>query len=124
MIENDYYCVSNLFREGDIFFVIAPVDNPEKVHYYLLRCTRSKITLMQDFKDPSNYSYGVGSMFIMGNLFVELRKCKDHIIFQDYESYVICSQYSHLVIAARLQLKEVKSRKNSKNRQWKFADRI
>ena len=58
--------------------------------------------LMQEFKDPSNDTYGVGSMAIMGHLFVEVRKCKDHIIFQDYESDFICAQYSHLVIEARL----------------------
>ena len=69
--------------------------------------------LMQELKDPSNYTYGLGSMVLMGHLFVEVRKCKDHILFQDYESDVIWAQYSHLVIASRLQLKEVKSRKNS-----------
>ena len=91
------------------------------MHYYLLRCTRSKKTLMQEFKDPSNYTYGVGLMVIMGCFFVEVRKCKDHILFQDYVSNVICTQYSHLVIASRLQLKAVKSRKNSKHRQWKLS---
>ena len=37
MIDKDYDRVSDLVREGDAFVVIAPVDNPEKVHYYLLR---------------------------------------------------------------------------------------
>ena len=69
VIEKDYDRVSDLVREGDVFSVIAPVDNPEKVHYYLLRCTRSKSMLMQEFKDPSNYTYRVGSMDIMGHLF-------------------------------------------------------
>ena len=68
---------------------------------------------MQEFKDPSNYTYGVGSMVIMGHFFAKVRKCKDHIPFQDYMSYFICAQYSHLIIATGLQLKEVKSRKNS-----------
>ena len=76
---------------------------------------------MQEFKDLSNYTYGVGSIIIMGHLFLELSKCKDHILFQDYDSDVICAQYSHLVIAARLQLKAVKSRKNSKHRQCKLS---
>ena len=67
------------------------------MHYYLLRCTRSKCTLMQ-----------------------EVRKCKDHIIFQEYESDVICAQYYHLVIETWLLLKAVKSRKNSKHRQSKL----
>ena len=57
---------------------------------------------MQEFKDLSNYTYGVGSMVIMGQFFAKVRKCKDHIVFQYYESDVICAQYSHLVIAAQL----------------------
>ena len=65
VIEKDYDRVFYLVREGDVFVVIAPVDNPEKLHYYLLRCTRSKITLMQEFKDSSNYTYEVGSMVLM-----------------------------------------------------------
>ena len=47
VITKDYDRVSNLVREGDVFDFIASVDNLEKVHYYLLRCTRSKSTLMQ-----------------------------------------------------------------------------
>ena len=77
--------------------------------------------MIQEFKDPSNYTYGVGSMVIMGHFFAEVRKCKDHIIFQYYESDVLCAQYSHLVIVAWLQLKVVKSRKNSKHLQWKLS---
>ena len=52
VIDKDYDCVSDLVREGDVFAVIAPIDNPEKVHYYLLICTRSKNTLLQEFKNP------------------------------------------------------------------------
>ena len=83
VIDKYYGHVSDLVRERDVFYCIALVDHPKKVHYYLLRCTRSKSMLMQEFKDPSNYTYGVGSMVIMGHFFAEVRKCKDHIIFQD-----------------------------------------
>jgi len=120
VIDKDYDLVYDMVREGDVFVVIALVYNLEKVHYYLLRCTRSKSTLMQEFKDLSNYTYVVGSMVLMGNLFAEVRKCNDHIIFQDYEPDVICYQYNHLVIAAQLQLKPVNTRKTFKNRQWKL----
>ena len=81
VIDKDYDHVSDLVREGDVFVVIALVDNPDKVHYYLLRCTRSKSTLMHEFKDPSNYTYGVCSMVLMGHLFEEVNKRIDHIIF-------------------------------------------
>ena len=91
VIDKYYDHVSNLVREGDVFVVITPVDNLEKLHYYLLRCTRLKIMLMQEFKDSSNYMYEVGSIVLMGHFFAEVRKCKYHILFQDYESDVICA---------------------------------
>ena len=81
VLDKYYDCVSDLVREGDVFASIAPVDNLQKVHYYLLRCTRSKSMLMREFKDPSNYTYEVGSMVLMGHFFAEVRKCKDHIHF-------------------------------------------
>ena len=46
MIEKDYDRVYDTTREGDVFSIIALENNPEKVHYYLLRCTMSKSTLM------------------------------------------------------------------------------
>ena len=119
VIDNDYDRVSDMVREGDVFAVIAPENNQEKVHYYLLRCTMSKSTLLQEYNDPSNYTYPIGSMVLMGHFFEEVKKCKDHIIFQDYQPEVIYAQYSHLVIATRLQLKQVKSRK--KQRQWRLS---
>lgn len=51
VIDKDYYCVSDTVREGDLFVVIAPENNPENVHYYLLLCTKLKITLMKEFND-------------------------------------------------------------------------
>ena len=60
-------------------------------------------------------------MVLMEHLFSKIRKCNDHIIFQYYELDVICAQYSHLVIVARLQLKLVKTRKKTKNHQWKLS---
>ena len=58
-------------------------------------------------------------MVLMGHFFEEVNNCKDHIIFQDYQPEVIYAQYSHLVIATWLQLKQVKSRK--KQRQWRLS---
>ena len=84
VIDKDYDRVFDMVREGDVFVVITMIDNPKKVHYYLLRCTRSKSTLMQEFKDLTNYTYAVGSMVLMGYFFAEVKKCNDHIPFQDY----------------------------------------
>ena len=36
VIDNYYDHVSDMVREGDVFIVIAPENNQEKVHYYLL----------------------------------------------------------------------------------------
>ena len=84
VIDNDYDHVSNMVREGDVFIVIAPENNQEKVHYYLLQCIMSKSTFLQEYNDPSNYTYPIGSMVLMGHFFEEVNKCKDHIIFQHY----------------------------------------
>ena len=118
VIDNYYDRVSDMVREGDVFAVITPENNQEKVHYYLLRCTMSKSMLLQEYNDPSNYTYPIVSMVLMGHFFEEVKKCKDHIIFQDYKPKVIYAQYSHLVIETWLQLKQVKSRK--KQRQWRL----
>lgn len=57
MIDKDYDCLSNMVIEGDVFIVIELEYNPEKVHYYLLQCTKLKKTLIRDFKDYLNYTY-------------------------------------------------------------------
>ena len=70
---------------------------------------------MQEFKDPSNYTYVVGSLVLIGHVFEEVKKCTDHIRFQDHQIDGIYAQYSHFVIASPLQLNPVKSKKNSKH---------
>ena len=47
-----YNFVLSLFCcAGDVFAVIAPVDNDEIVKYYLMRCTKQKMKLLQDYND-------------------------------------------------------------------------
>ena len=38
--------------------------------------------LMQEFKDPSNYTYGVGSMVLMGHLFAEIKNVMTILFFK------------------------------------------
>ena len=79
----------------------------------------SKSTFLQEYNDPSNYTYLIGSTVLMGHFFEEVKKCKYHIIFQDYQPEVIYTQYNQLVIETRLQMKQVKCRK--KQRQWRLS---
>jgi hypothetical protein len=36
---------------GDVFVVVAPVDNNENVKYYLMWCTERKMKLLEDYDD-------------------------------------------------------------------------
>lgn len=60
MIDKDYDRVSNMVR---FLWCHWPKINPKKVHYYLMWCTKLKKTLMQEYKDPSNYTYAIGYDF-------------------------------------------------------------
>ena len=84
VIDKDYDRVFYMVKEGDVFTIIAQENNPETVHYYLLWCTMSKCMLMQEYNDPSNYTYPTGWMFVMRHFFEKVKKRKDHILFQDY----------------------------------------
>jgi hypothetical protein len=43
--------------------VVAPVDNTEKVKYYLMRCTSQKMRLLEDF-DDNDFIYERGSIVL------------------------------------------------------------
>ena len=91
VIDKDYDHAFDMVRKGDVLVVVAPENNPVKVHYYILQCNRSKSTLMQEYNDPSDYDYPIGSMVLMGHFVEEVRKCKDYNIFQDDQPNVICA---------------------------------
>ena len=56
---NLFYCA------GDVFAVIAPIDNDENVKYYLMRCTERKMKLLQDYNDHG-FPYERGSIILKG----------------------------------------------------------
>jgi hypothetical protein len=91
---------------GDVFAVVAPIDNIEKVKYYLMRCTSQKMRLLEDF-DDNGFIYERGSIVLKGYFFQETHQTDTHVHFQDYQSEVTSCQYSHLVCAARIKLIEV-----------------
>jgi hypothetical protein len=90
--------------------VVAPIDNTEKVKYYLMRCTSQKMRLLEDF-DDNGFIYERGSIVLKGYFFQETHQTNTHVQFQDYHSDVTSCQYSHLVCATRIKLIEVQSRK-------------
>jgi hypothetical protein len=86
--------------------VVAPIDNTEKVKYYLMRCTSQKMRLLEDF-DDNGFIYERGSIVLKGYFFQETHQNDTHVHFQDYQSDVTSCQYSHLVCATRIKLIEV-----------------
>ena len=54
---------------GDIFVVIAPLDNNKNVNYYLMRCTEEKMNLLEDYSD-NGFTYERGSIILKGYFFV------------------------------------------------------
>ena len=100
---------------GDVFAVVAPVDNTKNMKYYLMWCTKQKMMLLEDF-DDNGFIYERGSIVLKGYFFQETHQIDSHVHFQYYQSYVISCQYSHLVCATCIKLIEVQSRKKN----WKL----
>jgi hypothetical protein len=55
---------------GDVFVVVAPVDNDENVKYYLMWCTERKMKLLEDYND-NDFIYERGSIILKGYFFQE-----------------------------------------------------
>jgi hypothetical protein len=72
---------------GDVFAVVAPIDNIEKVKYYLMRCTSQKMRLLEYF-DDNGFIYERGSIVLKGYFFQETHQTDTHVHFQDYQSEV------------------------------------
>ena len=54
-----FYCA------GDVFVVIAPIDNDENVKYYLMHCTEQKMKLLENYNDH-RFQYDRGSIILKG----------------------------------------------------------
>ena len=90
---------------GDVFPVIAPLDN-ENVKYYLMRCTEGKMKLLEDYNDKG-FTYERGSIILKCYFLQHTCMTENYVYFQYYEPDVICCQYSHLVCASRIKLEQV-----------------
>ena len=72
-----FYCA------GDVFAVIAPIDNDENVKYYLMRCNERKIKLLEDYNDYG-FPYERGSIILKGYLLRKTNQSGDFVYFEDY----------------------------------------
>ena len=100
--------------------MVAPIENSENVSYYLMRCTERKMKLLEDY-DDKGFIYERGSIILKGYFFQEKHQTATDVHFKDYQPYVICCQYSHLICAAHIKLTKVKSNKKFKARRWRMS---
>lgn len=103
--------LTDLLAEGDDFAVIAEDGNDEGVDYYILRCTRPKMRLQQAMVDDFALPSDAYSMVVGGHYFEQIPSRKRSIQFQQYEWEKEAIHYSHLVLAVKLRLTMVHSKK-------------
>ena len=112
--------MTELLEEGDVYAVIAEEDNDEGVDYYLLRCTRPKCTLEDDTIDDYGFTFDRHSMVVYGRYYVQIDTRAGHLIFSQYEWEKEAIMYSHLVLAVKLGLRRVSSKKTGAPR-WSLS---
>ena len=100
---------------GDVFVVIAPSRNVEHVAYFLMRCTQIKSKLVRTYVN-GEFTYQVGDLFLMGHIFEKVRRQGDYIIYRYFMPEYISCQYSHLVVATRIHLIEIKVKRGEPKR--------
>jgi len=57
---------------GDVFVVIVPPGNEEKVEYYLMRSTQIKNCLVQPYQHGP-FTYQIGDLVVMGHFFEKVK---------------------------------------------------
>ena len=113
------YLIFENIDAGDVFVVIAPPGNDEHVAYFLMRCTQIKSRLVRPYVD-GEFTYQVGDLVVMGHFFEKVKRQGDYIIYRDFMPEYISCQYSHLVVAARIHLIEIKVKRGEPKR-WKMS---
>ena len=71
-----FYCA------GDIFAVIAPIDNDENVKYYFMCCTERKMKLLQNYNDH-RFQYDRGSIILKGYFFQQTHQIQDFVLLSN-----------------------------------------
>ena len=69
-----FYCA------GDVFDVIAPIDNDENMNYYLMHCTERKMKFLEDYNDHE-FPYERGSIILKGYFFRTTNQTGDFVYF-------------------------------------------
>ena len=113
------YLIFENLDAGDVFVVIALPGNDEHVAYFLMRCTQIKSRLVRPYVD-GEFTYQVGDLVVMGHFFEKVKRQGDYIIYRDFMPEYISCQYSHLVVAARIHLIEIKVKRGEPKR-WKMS---
>ena len=104
---------------GDVFVVSASPENDKNVAYFLMQCTQIKSRLVWPYVD-GEFMYRVGDLVVMGHIFEKVRRQGDYIIYRYFMPEYISCQYSHLVVAARKHLIEIKVKRGEPKR-WKMS---
>ncbi|KAI5055079.1 hypothetical protein GOP47_0030224 [Adiantum capillus-veneris] len=94
---DDANTLTDYLVEGDDFAVIAEEGNAEGVNYYILRCTKAKA------------------------LFSAVHGCGHYIHFIQYEWPKVSIHYSHLVLAVKLRLERIFSKKKGSTPYWRLG---
>ena len=66
------------------------------------------------------FTYQVGDLVVLGHFFKKVRRQGDYIIYRDFMPKYISCQYSHLVVASRIHLIEIKVKRGEPKR-WKMS---
>lgn len=111
--------LTDFLAEGDDFAVIAEDGNAEKVDYYILRCIRPKMRLQQAMVDDFGLQYDTHSMVVGGHYFQQIPSRGRSIQFQQYQWEKEAIHFSHLVLAVKLRLTMVHSKKGGALR-WRL----
>ena len=104
---------------SDVFVVIVPPKNDEHVAYFLMQCTQIKSRMVRPYVD-GDFTYQVGDLVVMGHFFEKVKRQGDYIIYKDFMPEYISCQYSHLVVAARIHVIEIKVKRGEPKR-WKMS---
>ena len=71
------------------------------------RCTQVKCRLVRLYED-GKFTYQAGEMVMRGHFFEKVKKKGNYIIYRHFMLEYLSCQYSHLVIASRISLTEIK----------------